>query len=247
MFAADHDFVEEHSFQFETKSAVKIDIAHVDVTRVDVNLIQVPDHEGIIEKGECRALSDAFALQAGFAYKLFHLQFAGRRVDILAPDNSHRLIAIVDAEIFACRVAEILFQLAFSFRKRRHEAFAHCSVFQPTGNLFYDRHFQRTKSDRFNDEPFPAGPFILHRRKGKDSVIVWLFLGGPLFLGQEIIEQVRSDPDNLCLANAIVHELVIEALRNEPEHLIALPFAGNLLVVLLFHLQRFLDFVRNDK
>jgi len=39
VFVADGDVVEENSFQLETKPAVKIDIAHVDVARVDVNLV----------------------------------------------------------------------------------------------------------------------------------------------------------------------------------------------------------------
>src|SRR5438552_15265651 len=61
-FVADGDVVEEHSFQFETKSAVEIDVAHVDVTRMNVNLVQVPDHKGIVKKAKCCSLSDSFAL-----------------------------------------------------------------------------------------------------------------------------------------------------------------------------------------
>ncbi len=61
-FVADCDVVEEDPFEFETKPAIEIDVAHVDVTRVDVNLVQVPDHEGIVKKAECCLLSDSFAL-----------------------------------------------------------------------------------------------------------------------------------------------------------------------------------------
>jgi hypothetical protein len=74
MFVADGNVVEENSFQLETKPAVEIDIAHVDVARVDVNLVQVPDHESIIKKAECRQFPDAFALRPGLAHQLFHLK-----------------------------------------------------------------------------------------------------------------------------------------------------------------------------
>jgi hypothetical protein len=39
VFVTDSDVVEENSFQLETKSAVEIDIAHVDVGRMDINLV----------------------------------------------------------------------------------------------------------------------------------------------------------------------------------------------------------------
>ena len=39
VFVTDGDVVKENSFQLETKPAVEIDIAHVDVARVDVNLV----------------------------------------------------------------------------------------------------------------------------------------------------------------------------------------------------------------
>ena len=39
VLAANSDVVEEDSFQLETEPAVQIDIAYVDVARVDVNLV----------------------------------------------------------------------------------------------------------------------------------------------------------------------------------------------------------------
>ena len=39
VFVTDGDVVKENSFQLEAKPAVEIDIAHVDVARVDVNLV----------------------------------------------------------------------------------------------------------------------------------------------------------------------------------------------------------------
>ena len=39
VFVTEGDVVKENSFQLETKPAVEIDIAHVDVARVDVNLV----------------------------------------------------------------------------------------------------------------------------------------------------------------------------------------------------------------
>jgi hypothetical protein len=39
VFVTDGDVVKENSFQLETKPAVEIDIAHVDVAGVDVNLV----------------------------------------------------------------------------------------------------------------------------------------------------------------------------------------------------------------
>ena len=40
VLAADSDVVEEDSFQFEAEPAVQIDIAHVDVARVDALSLQ---------------------------------------------------------------------------------------------------------------------------------------------------------------------------------------------------------------
>ena len=39
LFVADGDVVEENPFKFETEAAVEIDVAYVDVGRVDVNLV----------------------------------------------------------------------------------------------------------------------------------------------------------------------------------------------------------------
>ena len=39
VFVTDGDVVKENSFQLETKPAVEIDIAHVDVARMDVNFV----------------------------------------------------------------------------------------------------------------------------------------------------------------------------------------------------------------
>ncbi len=39
VFVTDSDVVKKNSFQLETKPTVEIDIAHVDVARVDVNLV----------------------------------------------------------------------------------------------------------------------------------------------------------------------------------------------------------------
>src|SRR5205814_1604253 len=67
------DVVEKDSFQFKAKPAVEIDIAYVDVARMDVNLVKIPDHESIIKEPERRPLPNAFALQSGFTHQLFHL------------------------------------------------------------------------------------------------------------------------------------------------------------------------------
>src|SRR5207249_4802385 len=171
-FVADCDVVEEDPFEFETKPAIEIDVAHVDVTRVDVNLVQVPDHERIVKKAECCLLSDSFALQARFAYQLFHLKFTGRRVDVLTADNSDRLVVVIDAEIFSRRLAEILLQLAFIFRKCRDEAFTHGLIFEPAGDLAYDLALQRTKRHVLNCELLALRPFVFHRRQRKDSVVI---------------------------------------------------------------------------
>src|SRR5439155_10188116 len=74
------DVLEENSLQLESKPAIEIDVVDVDVARVDVNLVQVQDHERVVEKAECGPFADAFALQTGFAHELFHLQFAGQGV-----------------------------------------------------------------------------------------------------------------------------------------------------------------------
>src|SRR5204863_6221235 len=71
VFVTDSDVVKKNSFQLETKPTVEIDIAHVDVARVDVNLVQIPDHESIIKEAERRAFPDAFAVQPGFPHQLF--------------------------------------------------------------------------------------------------------------------------------------------------------------------------------
>ena len=39
MFVTDDDVVKENTFQLETEAAVEIDIAYIDVGRVDVNLV----------------------------------------------------------------------------------------------------------------------------------------------------------------------------------------------------------------
>ncbi len=61
-FVANCDVVEKDFYEFETKSAVQIDIANVDVTRANVNLVQVPDYRRIVKKAEGRSLSDSFTL-----------------------------------------------------------------------------------------------------------------------------------------------------------------------------------------
>ena len=62
VFVADCDVVEKNAFKFEPKSAVEIDVANVDVTRVNVNLVQVPDYKRIVKKAKGRSLSDSFTL-----------------------------------------------------------------------------------------------------------------------------------------------------------------------------------------
>src|SRR5207302_11148003 len=172
MFVADGNVVEENSFQLETKPAVEIDIAHVDVARVDVNLVQVPDHESIIKKAECRPFPDAFALRPGLAHQLFHLEFPRRRIDVLAADDSHRLVVVIDAEIVPSRIGEILLQLAYILRKCRHEAFADRRNLQPCDDLADDLQLQRTKRHVLDDKLFAFRPFVLHRCQRKYSVVI---------------------------------------------------------------------------
>src|SRR5689334_20610017 len=70
-FAADGNVVGEHAFQLETSPAVEIDVPHVHVAGMDVNLVRVANHEGVVKKSERRALADALALQRGFADEFF--------------------------------------------------------------------------------------------------------------------------------------------------------------------------------
>src|SRR5436190_12017284 len=72
-FFAHFDVLEENPLHLETKSAVQIDVAHVDVAGVNVNLVQVADHECVVEKAEGGPFADALALQPGFTDELFHL------------------------------------------------------------------------------------------------------------------------------------------------------------------------------
>src|SRR3954447_3078270 len=84
VFIANGDIVEKNPFQFEAKPAVQVDIAHVDVARVDVNLAQVPNHKSVIKEAEGRALSDTFTLQPGLTHQFFHLEFACSHVNVFA-------------------------------------------------------------------------------------------------------------------------------------------------------------------
>src|SRR2546430_12648429 len=87
-----------------------------------------------------------------------------------------------------------------------------------------------------------SGPFVFHRRQGKDSVVISQVFIRSLFLRYKIVEQVRSDPDDLCLANAVVNEFVIKAFGDEFQHLISLLLAGNFFVALLVHPCRWLHY-----
>jgi hypothetical protein len=73
---------------------------------------------------------------------------------------------------------------------------------------------QRTKRHLLDRDLLALRPFVLRRRKRKDSVVTLHGFGGFLFLRQEIVEQVRSDPDDLVLANAVVCEFVVKAFRD---------------------------------
>ena len=235
VFVADGNVVEENSFQFETKPAVEIDISHVDVARMDVDLVQVPDHESIIKKAERRPFPDPFALRPGLAHQLFHLEFPRRRIDVLATDDSHRLVVVVDAEIVPSWMGEILLQLAFILRKCRHEAFADRRDLQPRDDLANDWQLQRTKRYVLDDKLFAFRPFVLHRCQRKDSVVILHAFGGFPSLCQEIVEQVRRDPEDLVLPHAVIDEFVVKAFRDQFQHPIALLLAGDFFIALLVH------------
>src|SRR5207253_5162893 len=108
----------------------------------------------------------------------------------------------------------------------------------PAGDLAYHLPLQRTKRHVLDAELLAVRPFVFHRRQGKDSVVISHVFVRFLFLRQQIVEQVRSDPDDLWLADAIVNEFVIKAFRDEFQHLISLLLAGNFFVALLFHFFR---------
>ena len=86
-----------------------------------------------------------------------------------------------------------------------------------------------------DDELFAVCPFILHRRHRKDIIVIPHALSGLLSLCQKIIEQVRSDPEDLFLTHAVVDQFVIKAFRYQFQHLIPLLLGGDFCVTLLLH------------
>ena len=56
------DVLEENPLEFEPESAVEIEIVDVDVARVDVNLVQIADHERVVDKAEGGPFANTLAL-----------------------------------------------------------------------------------------------------------------------------------------------------------------------------------------
>src|SRR5256885_5898047 len=92
------DVLEENPLQLDPRPAVEIEIANVDVARVDVNLMQIQDHERVVKKSEGGAFADAFAVQPGFTHELFHLQFGSHGLNVVTADDSDRVFIVIDAE-----------------------------------------------------------------------------------------------------------------------------------------------------
>src|SRR5204863_7418644 len=67
------------------------------------------------------------------------------------------------------------------------------------------------------------------------SVVLLPAFGGLPSLGHEIVEQMRRDPDDLVLLDAVIDEFVVKAFRDEFQHPIALLLAGDFFIALLVH------------
>src|SRR5437867_4209681 len=141
-FVTHFNVFQENPLQLEAKSAVEIDIVNIDVARVDVNLVQVQDQEGVVEKTEGGPFANTLALQPGVAHQLFHLQFAGQRIDVLATDDSDSSFIVIDPEVFARRMGEVSLQIGFLLRERRHEALTECGISQPLDHFGDERRLQ---------------------------------------------------------------------------------------------------------
>src|SRR6266545_3223410 len=226
------DVVEKNPLQLETKPAVEIEVVDVDVARVDVNLVQVQDQEGVVEKAERGPFADAFALQAGFADELFHLQFAGQGVYVLAPDDADRLVLVIDPEILPRGMREVFLQINFLFRKGRHEALADCGIFEPFKHPGDERRSERPERHMLNGQLLALLPFILEGRECENLVVILYPRAGFLLLRHEIIEQMGRDSQDFAFLDAVIDEFVVKSLGDQLEHLVALLLGRKFFVVL---------------